>query len=101
MRLERTTKKPGGGGRTAYSSDSFSVVVWSLAEGAMTTTIQCHLTKFLKISFEGECAFRSDDECIEQFTAEEILGVIEVQKGIAFKKGQKSKAQQIRDCLAL
>jgi len=100
MRLERTTKKPGGGGRTAYSSDSFSVVVWSLAEGAMTT-IQCHLTKFLKISFDGECAFRSDDECIEQFTAEEILGVIEVQKGRAFTKGQESKAQQIRDCLAL
>ena len=99
MKLERSTKEYGSG-KATYQSENFSVVRWVLG-GEIKITIGFHLAPFRRIEFDGDHSFSSDDECREQFTAEEILGVIEFQKGRAFTEGQESKAQQIRDCLAI
>ena len=101
MKLKRTKKEFGGGsGKGIFESDLFRVVVWYLSKGAKTT-INCNLDPWLEISFEGKHEFKSDNECIAQFNAKEILKIIKYQKEVSFEEGERSKSEEIRSALYL
>ena len=98
MKIERTDKEyGGGGGRAIFESDLFRVVVWKLSKG-IRTTITSNLHGNCEINFDGNIAFDSDEACMEQFTHNEIIEMIEHQKKVAFRAGEQSKIREIKSC---
>jgi hypothetical protein len=100
MKIERSTDCYGsGGGREIFESENFRVTHWKKIKG-LQTEIRCKLDNS-KIKFNGIFDFKSDDECMEQFNADEIMKMIQRQKEISFKAGMDYKAKEIRNCLGI
>lgn len=100
MKIERSTDCYGSScGREVFESENFRVVHWKMVKG-LQTEIQCKVDDS-KIRFNGVFDFKSDEECIEQFNADEIIKMIQCQKEISFKAGMDYKAKEIRKCLGI
>ena len=82
-----------------FESENFRVTHWKKIKG-FQTEIRCKLDNS-KIKFNGIFDFKSDDECMEQFNADEIMKMIQRQKEISFKAGMDHKAKEIRNCLGI
>ena len=103
MKIERSTDWYGAScGRGVFESENFRVVHWKNSKG-LQTEIKCKLDDS-KIKFNGAFDFKSDEACIEQFNADEIMEImktIQRQKEISFKAGMDYKAKEIRTCLGI
>jgi len=98
--MKRSNKEYGGGvGNETFKSDYFRVVCWNMTHG-IRTTIECKLSDF-EIHFDGDICFDSDDKCLKELAPVEILEMLQCQKEIAFKAGQKNKAKEIRQVLLI
>ena len=100
MKIERSTEDyGGGGGKTTFESENFRVILWNLGKGKQTE-IECKLNHS-EIRFNGVFDFKSDDECMSQFSVGEILEMIAYQKRESFKAGMTYKSRQIRECIEI
>ena len=102
MILKRTLDDFGGGsGHSTFESDLFRVVQWRHHENK-STTIECKLIPFHDdIRFDGVETFKSDADCMEQFTVVEIVKMISCQKELSFKAGQQDKIEELKNCLKI
>jgi len=100
MKIERRLTENGSCiGKTVFNSENFQVIYWSTTKDGFTEIV-CKLDGS-KIRFNGFCDFKSDDECMEQFSVDEILKMIQSQKEISFKAGMDFKAKEIRRHLGI
>lgn len=98
MKIKRSISNFGSGsGKTAYKSDLFNVIHWYLAKGNQTE-ISTSLAD-CRILLDGIYDLASDESCLEQYTVEEIMAIIEEQKEIAYEQGREAKANEIKACL--
>jgi len=100
-KLKRSTKDyGGGGGRGVFSNELFDVTHWTHHSGKRTT-LRSNLCNFssLELQFDGWVDLKSNNACMVQFNASEIMKMVKAQKKISFKSGQESKAKQIREAL--
>jgi hypothetical protein len=101
MRIKRTHKEYGSGsGTEIFESDTFRVVLWNLSKG-IRTTISCQLLPFSNIHFDGKHEINSDNKCMAQYTAAEVLQMIRYQKKLSHEEGMADKAAEIRKCLLI
>lgn len=99
-RLERAKKVyGGGGGKGGFESDLFSVTVWDLQYGVKTELTIKALNR--SIDFDGEIEFKTDEDCMQQLTGEELLTIISESWKEGFNEGEEAKAQEFRKCLGV
>lgn len=102
MKIARSTKEYGGGsGYTTYESEWFRVVRWHHMGRGKKTTIEVKFHQHLKISFDGDIPFTTDEECMEQLTCQEIINALVHQKVLGYEVGAESKSAELRKCLGV
>ncbi|MHA1835397.1 MAG: hypothetical protein ACTSYQ_00450 [Candidatus Odinarchaeia archaeon] len=101
MRKKRSRKDygGGGGGKRHFEGKIFDVTIWKLQHGTRTT-INCTDSLGPEIHFDGEhFDLNSDKACMKQFTGTEILRIMTYREEEAFKKGERSKINEIKSVL--
>jgi hypothetical protein len=102
-RLKRKKPQGGGSGKLVYESKRFEAHWRRHQNGPITevTIIGVGVFGRISITLDGHHTLESDAACLAQFTPSEILRYIKSAEAMAFKKGYKAKAAEIREALEI
>ena len=106
MKAERAPENMGGGsGTRIFRSEMFWVSHYNMSKAGRVTAIRSETYGLFEVNLLGHIDIKSDEDCIEQLTAKEIVCLIaesiaETQTE-SFREGQESKAREMRELLGL
>ena len=101
MRVKRASENySGGGGTTFYDSDMFLVILWNF-KPEKVTEIQVKGEVVPRIRLAGVIPIHSDDDCIEQFTAEEVRALLKTTYNRGLRRGRQEKVEEMLGVLGL